>query len=612
LQVLYEPAIGGRTIRMSIELPAEIQPAVDEALQPLSGTDYSGANRGPVIPATNMPLPPNMAQNNQAAQSTPTPPEIAPPNGTGSLADKISRAFLEHLAQNQPQPVQSKQPQQHQPSTGQNIVGAAQGVMTALGDASHANDHPGGGWLGGVVNTLNARNNRLSAEAQQQFQNGEEKRKNDALIARNQAETVALQRNIYRQDSELRQTSYKQGSAFTDSMRAKHDVQDGISQNELTALVKDNSNYLQTHYAKQTSEEAVYDGDGKPMVDSQGNPVMSPIYSLITRATRNGSPNTHTITQEDHDFILKNTGQDIPVNTQYPFDSWMSTSTSALANHNTISMVNKSRVEDMTAEQQRQVQSELADPSVQHAIAAVPGRPLGGLYQFQQNADQHLNAINIQMGKAQQTGDQAAIQQLQQQTQHIQEERAKIAHVIDFGFSTADKEKYNDEVEREKHDRAEEAEKLRAERDRNEGKAKQKLYDQAHDVWNDAKAKNNQDDDEAAAYLLRTNPKALATLQDEENRNAIVTEREDPLTGTTTRTTKGKSNTFTDLINNNRQAAAAVTHLDTVNDATQRWQQIMSSTQLSNPMKIRLLKHYNYSVPPELTNPPSAVRLTAR
>src|SRR6202040_656491 len=127
------------------------------------------------------------------------------------------------------------------------------------------------------------------------------------------------------------------------------------------------------------------------------------------------------------------------------------------------------------------------------------------------------------------------------QAQHIQDERAKIDHVIDFAFTTADKEKYNDEVEREKHDRAEEAEKLRAERDRNEGKAKQKLYDQAHDVWNDAKAKNNQDDDEAAAYLLRTNPKALATLQDEENRNAIVTEREDPLTGTTTRTTKGKS-----------------------------------------------------------------------
>jgi len=441
------------------QLPQDIQNAIDP--------QFAGANNGPVIPGTNMPLPPNSAQNTQAAQPAPVAPDLGAPNAPGSLADKISKAFLEHLAANQPQRPQ----QQPQPSTGQKIVNGAEGVMTALGDAAHSSDRPGG-WLSGVTNVLNARNQRQSGEAQQRFQNEQEAQKTQALVARNQVETVALQRNIHRQDQELREASYKQGAAFTESQRARHDVQDGISQNELTALVKNNPNYLTTHYAKQTSEEAVYDGDGTPMVDSQGNPVMSPIYSLITRATKDGSPNVHTITPEDHDFILKNTGQDIPVNTQYPFDSWMSTNTTALANHNTVAMVNKSREEDMTAEQQRQVQTELADPGVQHAIASVPGKPLGGLYQFQQNADQHLAAIKAQLGTAQQKGDQAAVQQLQQQAQQIQDERKKIDHVVDFGFSTEDKRKFAEDQEKERHDRADEAAKQQEIADKKSATAK--------------------------------------------------------------------------------------------------------------------------------------------
>jgi len=431
---------------MGIELPTDVQQILDT-----SDPRFQGANAAPQIPGTSLPPAPPQTL------AAPAAPDLAPSNNPGSLADKISKAFLEHLAANQPQPVRPQPQQQPQRSVAQTVAGAANSLMTNLSDASHATDVKGGGWLSGVTSTLAARNQRISGEQQRAFENAEEKRKNDVLIARNQADTVALQRNIHRQDEELRQASYKQGAAFTESMRDKHDIQDGISQNELTALVKKDPNYLQTHYAKQTSEEAVYDGDGKPMVDSQGNPVMSPIYSLITRATKDGSPDVHQITQEDHDFILKNTGQDIPVNTNYPFDSWMSTNTAAVANHNAIGMVNKSRLEDLTTEQQRQVQGELADPGVQHAIAAIPGKPLGGLYQFQQNADAHMAAINAQLNQAQSKGDQSAIQQLQQQAQQIQDERKKIDHVIDFGFSTEDKRKFAEDQEKERHDRADES-----------------------------------------------------------------------------------------------------------------------------------------------------------
>ena len=134
---------------MGIELPTDVQQILDS-----SDPRFAGAQNGPVIPGTQMPVPP--AQQ----QLAPAAPDIAPSNNPGTLADKISKAFLEHLAANQPQPVRPQQPQQ--PSTAQRIAGAANGVMTALGDASHANDVKGGGWLTGVTSTLAARNQRIA------------------------------------------------------------------------------------------------------------------------------------------------------------------------------------------------------------------------------------------------------------------------------------------------------------------------------------------------------------------------------------------------------------------------------------------------------------------
>jgi hypothetical protein len=429
-------------------LPEDVQQSIDQPV--------AAAAQPSTVPSAGALAPSPTTQDT-------TPPDLGGgASAPGSLAEKISAAFLQHLASRQPSPVAGTAAQSAQQpargTTGQRISGAIDNVAAGLGDAAHAHD-TSGGWLSGVANTLNARTQRLAGEKQQQFQNDEQKKKDDQLIAMNQVRTVALQRNIYKQDQDLREASFKQGSAFAESLRDKHDIQDNISQSQLSEIIKKNPNYLQSHYAKQTNEENVYDADGKPTVDKQGNPVMSPIYSLITRDTKDGSPNVHLISQDDHDFILKNTGQNIPVNTNYPFDSWMSTNTSAHANHNTLAMINKSRSEDLTSEQQRQVQTELADTGVQHAIASVPGKPLGGLYQFLQNGDAHLEANKTQMQAAQQKGDQAAVQKLQQDSQQLQDERAKVSHVIDFGFSTADKNKYAEDEEKERHNKADEANK---------------------------------------------------------------------------------------------------------------------------------------------------------
>lgn len=558
-------------------MPIQLPPSVAAALAPLDQA-ANGAPTLPEPPQSQGPLDPNAA---------PTPPDLGQPPQLSGI-DMLANTFFAHvLAKDRaasaisPQPSAPAQQPQPRPAMGS----FADKLSGALADASHASDRPGG-WLSGVANVMGARRERLAQE-----------QKDAALIAKNQVETLALQRNIYRQDQEMRETSYKQGSSFVDSLRPTHDVRDGVTQDELSSLVKDDSNYLNTHYVRQTAETQVIDGNGKPKVDANGNPVMTPLYSLISRATKDGSPDAHELSPAESEYIKRNIGQDIPAGTKLNVDQYVALTGRAHAVQNTTDMINKSRDEQLSEDQKRQVSTLLQDGNIQHYIAQVPGRPLAGLYQASQNATAHIAVTQQQIDAATKKGDQNAVKQLQGQLQNFQSEKQKVDQMISQGFSTADKEKFNDEMEKERHERAEEKEKQQALQDRNAAKAKQKTYDQAHDAWDDALAKNGQNQDEAAAYLLRTNPKALAALQDEEARSAVVTEREDPLTGQTIRTQKGKSDTFANLIANNRQQAAAVQHLDTVTDPTQRWQQIISAKSLSKDQKIRLFQHYNFSIP---------------
>src|SRR5260370_35839231 len=83
-------------------------------------TAADAAASTPVIPGTRMPIPPTVAQPAPAA------PDIQP----GSLADKISAAFLQHIASRQPAPPANsdagQRAAQSQPSTAQNVVRGAE------------------------------------------------------------------------------------------------------------------------------------------------------------------------------------------------------------------------------------------------------------------------------------------------------------------------------------------------------------------------------------------------------------------------------------------------------------------------------------------------------
>jgi hypothetical protein len=434
------------------QLPQEIQDALPQR------NDYNGANAGPVTPGTGLPLPPNMAANASAAAPAPEQPDV-PSYSPGSLADKIASAFLEHVAARQPAPPANSEAGQRI-SRAQQVAGAAQGVLSSLGDAAHAHDTQGG-WLSGALNVLNARNQRIAQTNQQQFENTEQKRKDDALIARNQVETLQLVRNIYRQDQETRTASYAQGKAFVDSLRGDHAVTDNVTQSDLNSLIQKNPSYLQSHYVRPVGEEPVLDGNGAQKIDANGNPVFSPMYSLVDRNALSGGTNVHKVSPDESSYFKTNLGKDYPVGTPLTIDQYTALSGQAHKVADTTAMIDKDRETALTDAQRSQLRSDLADDNIQHYIASVPGSALGGLYAASKNADDNIEATQKQIQAAQQKGDQNAVQQLQQQLSQFQDERVKVNRVISSAFSEKDREDYAKEVEKAQHDHEIEADKAK-------------------------------------------------------------------------------------------------------------------------------------------------------
>src|SRR5271155_2628627 len=99
------------------QLPQSIQDTLNQ-----NDSQFAGANNGPVQPGTQMPVAPLQQQ------AAPAAPDMPSPVSPGSLADKISAAFLQHLANRQPLPPANSEAGQRAASVAQRVAGAAQGV----------------------------------------------------------------------------------------------------------------------------------------------------------------------------------------------------------------------------------------------------------------------------------------------------------------------------------------------------------------------------------------------------------------------------------------------------------------------------------------------------
>jgi hypothetical protein len=329
----------------------------------------------------------------------------------------------------------------------QSLIG---GVEAGLGDAAAVGTVPsGGGALTGVTRTLAARSERLSNEQTQAF-----------LRAESQARTVATMRNIYRQDRQDRLASYGQTKSMIDAMRENHDVQDGITQTQLNEMLKKNPDLWHTHTGGAIGERAVLDANGKQLTDPKGNPVYEPVYALAEIRAKDGAEGSHEVTPTEADYFKRNTGTALPPGTKLTTDQYVYLYKKAHGVEDVTSAIQKANDGELSAENLRQVQTELQDPAIQHYVAMVPSNPLAGLNQAKKNAADHINAVDQQIAALQQKpGNDAAIQQLQQKRQQFVDEDRKITHVVTFGFNDTAKENYARQAETERHDRAEEANK---------------------------------------------------------------------------------------------------------------------------------------------------------
>lgn len=399
------------------------------------------------------------ADQNPALPPQGAAPGAAPaaPQNTDPLAAVVA-GYLSHLTQNQPPPVSSVMAQKQASaaaqkpvdtssalggappqssdspapgSFGDKLKGAFGGVMDDLGDAAHAHDTKGG-WFSGVANTLNARRQRLDQE-----------KKDAALLAKTQAETVMMHRNIYQQETAQRQQAYAGNQSFVDTFKVNHDITNGVTQDELQKNFKDNKNFANEYYVRATGEEPLLDQTGMPKRDKNGNPITTPTYTLISRATKDGQPDDKEVTPEMSAGMQKYLGQSMPKGTKLTGLQYASLDTALNNSRNSTNILQNANGKEFSDEQLKSLSPYLTDPTIQSAISHVPGSAYAGLKQYSDNANLHILQLQGQAEIAKQQGNQQMFDQTQAAISQITEERDKVMQFTSTAVSPKQIEDYD-------------------------------------------------------------------------------------------------------------------------------------------------------------------------
>lgn len=405
---------------------------------------------------------PNAAPDDQQVQPVGTPPGA--PNaalaatapiiqGAPDLASAVAQAFLTHLTKNQPppvsavvqkaqadaqakQPVDASKPPAAPGSFADKLGGATNAVGNALGDAAHASDTKGG-WLTGVENTLNARNKRLA-----------ENQKDQALLAKVQSETVAMHRNIYQQDAGIRQAAYQGNQAFVDTYKVNHDIETDVDHTELMKRAQSDKDFPTKYFVRATGDNPVLDANGEPKKDKDGNPVTTPNYTIITRATKDGSKDDKMVTADMSADMKKYLGTNMPANTKLTSDQYAALNGQMNLTRNAVNIVNNTNEKELSDEQMKVLSPYLTDPTIQAAISHVPGSAYAGLLQYQQNADLHIQDLQAKADAAKANKDQPGFDTANTQIADIAAEKQKVAAFTSQAITPKQVERYDKEGEK--------------------------------------------------------------------------------------------------------------------------------------------------------------------
>lgn len=301
-------------------------------------------------------------------------------------------------------------------------------LMGALGDASHATDKPGG-WLQGISNTVNARNQRL-----------EQEKKDQILMARTQAETVAMHRNMHRQDQESTDAFQKANQHFVDTMSLNHDTEEA-SFADVQKRMKD-KDFASNHYVREIGSEPVSNADGSQQKDQYGNPVTTPRYAIIAKATKDGQPDDHEVKPEWSADVKKFHGTDIPAGTKLTTGQFASLDTTLTADRNAANILGNNRGKPLSDDEIKTLRPYITDPTVQSAISHTPGDAYGGVQEQIANGDQHIANAQQAMATAQAQKNQPAYDWAKNQLTDAQEEQQKLKDFAAAAFTTKQVDAY--------------------------------------------------------------------------------------------------------------------------------------------------------------------------
>lgn len=348
-------------------------------------------------------------------------PHIAQIQEASPIAQK-AKALAAQKAQAAAQPAQDRPPVPDQPSSGS----FADKLSGALSDASHANDVKGGGWLSGATSTLAARQQRLRQE------------QNDKVLhAKNQAETVATNRNIWRQDEELRQKGLQENSNYFEVRKKNYDVTENVSHDEAMNLVK-NPDWVASHYMKITGQTPMLDASGEVRKDKNGIPIMMPTYSYSSKTAKDGKDTPEKVTAEESASAGRLLGEKLPVGTLLTQDQHYAYTNKMSAARNVLDKLEMTNGKKFDDDHLKSLVSGLNDSTVQEAVSEVPGSAAAGILRHMDNADKHLAQLTQDVAKAKAANNQQALDKANTQIAQVNEERTKLSNFLGVAVSKAD------------------------------------------------------------------------------------------------------------------------------------------------------------------------------
>jgi hypothetical protein len=161
---------------------------------------------------------------------------------------------------------------------------------------------------------------------------------------------------------------------------------------------------------------------------------MSPKYTIVTRATKDGKPDDHAVSADMSADMKKYLGNALPPNTKLTTEQYTALNTSLNNARNAVNTLeNGNDNKPLSEGQMKSISPYLNDPTIQSAIAHVPGSPYAGLKEYQKNSEDQIDAFQQLADAAKKQNDQATYDHATGMISEIKQEQGKVAAFMASG-----------------------------------------------------------------------------------------------------------------------------------------------------------------------------------